>query len=45
MGRKNFMAVATQIYSIDWVMLKITGNRRARFEWDENRWRAKWLVP
>jgi hypothetical protein len=45
MGRKNFMAIAVQIYSIDWLILKTTGNQRARFEWDEDRLHATWLVP
>jgi hypothetical protein len=45
MGRKHFMVVAMHAYSIDWLMLKITGNRRARFEWDEGKLRASWLVP
>lgn len=44
-GRKHFMAIAVQIYSIDWLILKITGNRRARFHWDEDRLHASWLVP
>ena len=45
MGRKNFMAITAHIYSIDWLMLKITGNRRARFEWDKDELHATWLVP
>ena len=45
MGRKNFMAIAVKIYSMDWLMLKITGNRRALFEWDGDKLRSKWLVP
>ncbi|MBW2443520.1 MAG: pyridoxamine-phosphate oxidase [Deltaproteobacteria bacterium] len=43
--RKNFMVIAVQIFSIDWLILKVTGNRRARFEWDEDRLHATWLVP
>jgi hypothetical protein len=45
MGRKHFMAIAVQIYSIDWLILKVTGNQRARFDWVEDRLRATWLVP
>jgi hypothetical protein len=45
MCRKNFMAIAVHIFSIDWLILKITGNRRARFEWDNDRLRSTWLVP
>ena len=44
-GRKHFMVIAVQIFSIDWLILKVTGNRRARFEWDEDRLHAAWLVP
>ncbi len=45
MGRKHFMAIVLHIYSIDWLMLKATGNRRVRFDWDEDGLRATWLVP
>ena len=45
MGRKHFMAIAVKVYSMDWLMLKITGNRRARFEWDGDTLNANWLVP
>ena len=44
-GRKNFMAIAMKIFSIDWLKLRITGNRRARFEWDGDKMNATWLVP
>jgi 3-hydroxyisobutyrate dehydrogenase len=44
-GRKNFMAIACRIESIDWLILRILGNRRARFEWYENRLRATWMIP
>jgi hypothetical protein len=44
-GRKNFMAIACRIDSIDWLILRILGNRRARFEWYENRLSATWLLP
>ncbi len=45
MGRKNFVAIAVHIFSFDWLILKVTGNRRARFEWDGDRLHASWLVP
>ena len=44
-GRKHFMAIKVHIHSMDWLILKLTGNRRARFEWDEDRLHATWLVP
>ena len=43
--RKNFMVIVVHIFSIDWLLLKITGNRRALFEWDKDRLRSTWLVP
>ncbi len=43
--RKNFMVIVVHVLSIDWLVLKITGNRRALFEWDEDRLRSTWLVP
>ncbi|MEA3232786.1 MAG: pyridoxamine-phosphate oxidase [Thermodesulfobacteriota bacterium] len=45
MGRKHFMAIEMHIHFIDWLILKVTGNRRARFEWDEDRLCATWIVP
>jgi len=44
-GRKNFMSISCRIDAIDWLLLKVTGNRRARFVWDKNRLSAGWLVP
>ncbi len=44
-GRKNFMAIACRIESIDWLVLSLLGNRRARFDWDENRLSSMWLIP
>jgi len=44
-GRKNFMAIACRIDSMDWLVLNLLGNRRARFDWDENGLNAKWLIP
>ncbi len=45
MGRKNFMVVACRIEAIDWLILKATGNARARFTWDENGLTSSWIVP
>lgn len=44
-GRKNFMVIAGRIDSMDWLILKVLGNRRARFDWDENGLKAEWLIP
>jgi pyridoxamine 5'-phosphate oxidase len=44
-GRQNFMAIACRIDSMDWLVLQVLGNRRARFEWDKAGLDAKWLIP
>lgn len=44
-GRKNFMAIACRIDSMDWLILSALGNRRARFDWDDNRLSSTWLIP
>jgi hypothetical protein len=44
-GRQNFMAIACRIDSMDWLVLQVLGNRRARFEWDKTGLNAKWLIP
>ena len=44
-GRKNFMAISCRIDSIDWLILSMLGNRRARFNWDENSVSFTWLIP
>lgn len=44
-GRKNFMVIAGRIERMDWLVLSALGNRRARFDWDDNGLSAKWLIP
>jgi pyridoxamine 5'-phosphate oxidase len=44
-GRKNFIAIASRIDSMDWLILKVLGNRRARFDWNEKGLNATWLIP
>jgi hypothetical protein len=44
-GRKNFMTIACKIDSMDWLILNLLGNRRAKFDWDENRLKSTWLIP
>ena len=44
-SRKNFMAISCRIDSMDWLMLGALGHRRARFEWDEKKLSATWLIP
>jgi hypothetical protein len=44
-GRKHFMTISCRFNSIDWLILKITGNQRARFEWDGDQMHATWVIP
>jgi pyridoxamine 5'-phosphate oxidase len=45
-GRKYFMAIASKIQSIDWLELRMVGNRRALFTWDdEDSLSVTWLIP
>jgi hypothetical protein len=44
-GRANFMVIAGRFETLDWLKLKPTGNLRARFDWDRQRWRATWVIP
>lgn len=44
-GRKNFMSIACRIDTIDWLILRLTGNQRARFVWDKDTLNANWIVP
>jgi pyridoxamine 5'-phosphate oxidase len=43
--RENFMSISCKIESLDWLKLRLTGNRRARFVWDENEVSSTWLIP
>jgi len=44
-GRSHFVAIACRIDSIDWLLLSVLGNRRARFVWENDRLTSTWLVP
>ena len=44
-GRRNFAAITCPINSMDWLILSVLGNRRARFVWVETGLNAGWLVP
>ena len=44
-GRENFMAIVCRIDAIDWLKLSTLGNRRARFDWDDDNLKAVWLIP
>ena len=44
-GRKNFMSIACRIDMMDWLILRLTGNQRARFVWDKDTLISNWIVP
>lgn len=43
--RPHFAAIACRFDAIDWLELRVPGNRRARFKWDESGLHANWLIP
>jgi 3-hydroxyisobutyrate dehydrogenase len=44
-GRGHFAAISCRFDLIDWLVLRLSGNRRARFKWDETGLNANWLIP
>ena len=44
-SRHNFVAITCRIDSMDWLVLRVLGNLRARFDWDETGQNAQWLIP
>ena len=44
-GRKNFAAIVCRFDEMDWLLLKLTGNIRAKFHWEDNRIDASWIIP
>ena len=44
-GRQHFAVISCRFDAIDWLVLRLSGNRRARFKWDEAGLHAEWLVP
>ena len=44
-GRKNFTAIVCRFDEMDWLLLKLTGNIRAKFHWEDNRINASWVIP
>ena len=44
-ARKNFAAIVCRFDRMDWLMLKLTGNIRAKFRWEDNRPTASWVIP
>ncbi len=44
-GRDHFMIINCQFDVMDWVLLRPTGNRRARFQWQGDAVKTNWLIP
>lgn len=44
-ARPNFLTISSTIESMDWLSLNLLGNRRARFDWHDNKLSATWLIP
>ena len=43
-GFENFAFVVIRVVRLEWLQLRPTGHRRARFEWT-TRWEGRWLTP
>jgi len=43
-GYENFAFVVIRVARLEWLQLRPTGHRRARFEWN-TRWEGNWLAP
>jgi len=44
-ARKNFTAIVCRFDQMDWLTLKLTGHRRAKFQWKDNLVDASWIIP
>jgi pyridoxamine 5'-phosphate oxidase len=44
-SKKNFAVIITKIKSLEWLWLNNGGHRRAVFEYENNRYKANWLIP
>ena len=44
-ARKNFAVIVCRFDDLDWLLLKLTGNIRAKFHWEDNRMEASWIIP
>lgn len=44
-ARKNFAAIFCRFDQMDWLSLKLTGNLRAKFHWEDDRFNAAWVIP
>lgn len=44
-ARKNFAVIVCRFDQMDWLLLKLTGNIRAKFHWEDDRIDASWVIP
>ncbi|MBU4052767.1 MAG: pyridoxamine 5'-phosphate oxidase family protein [Proteobacteria bacterium] len=44
-GRENFALIKGRIENMDWLVLGMTGHRRAQFSWRKEELKASWVVP
>jgi pyridoxamine 5'-phosphate oxidase len=44
-ARKNFAVIVCTFDQMDWLELKLTGHRRAKFHWEDNRMGSSWVIP
>lgn len=44
-ARENFAVIVCRFDEMDWLLLKLTGNIRAKFYWEDNRINASWVIP
>ncbi len=44
-ARKNFAVIVCRFDEMDWLMLKLTGNIRAKFHWENHRINTSWVIP
>jgi pyridoxamine 5'-phosphate oxidase len=44
-GREHFAAIVGRVEYLDWLQLRPSGNVRARFQWQDERLDASWIVP
>lgn len=42
---RNFAVFVNRIEWLDWLMLDEVGHRRASFQWDGERFEARWVIP
>jgi pyridoxamine 5'-phosphate oxidase len=44
-ARRNFAIIVVQIDEIEWLYLANSGHRRAKWDWNNDQWSGRWLIP